>query len=246
MATKTTDTTGQNDDDKTKDKPKLCDFFTENGYCTLGKKCKLKHDRWRYKEGQDGLNDEEIKDDDGNVLTEICFSFDTTGSMYSWLAEVRKSIRELVTELFEKIENIRISLIAHGDYCDGRYEESYIIKHVDFTTDQTKLVKFTNVKSTYGGGDGGECYELVMWTARNKLSWTKHSATNKVLVIIGDDQPHTPDFRDNKDHLDWQEEMKQLKKMGVHIYGVYCGRGRQYWNTSGIMQFYRTISQVTG
>ena len=132
--------------------------------------------------------------------------------MYSWLEEVRKTIRKLVKELFSKLDNIRISLIAHGDYCDARHN-SYVIKYEDFTTDQQKLVKFTNVKSTYGGGDGGECYEYVMWTAANKLSWSHRRNTNRALVIIGDDKPHTPDFAENVEHLDLMEELEHLKAL---------------------------------
>ena len=167
--------------------------------------------------------------------------------MYSWLREVRQVIRELVTELFDKLNNIRISLIAHGDYYDARHcTDSYVLQYEDFTTDIDKLTKFTNVKSTYGGGDGGECYEYVMWTAAHRLSWTRHGYTKRVLVIIGDDQPHTPDFRDNIDKVDWKQELNFLKQMNIHCYGVYCGGSDQYWHNDKYAKFYKRISQETG
>lgn len=50
---------------------------------------------------------------------EICFSFDTTGSMYPYLKEVRKNLKYLVQSLLLDMPSLRISIIAHGDYCDN-------------------------------------------------------------------------------------------------------------------------------
>ena len=62
-------------------------------------------------------------------------------------------------------------VFAHGDYYRG--PNPYITKHVDFTTEQGKLVDFVkNVEPTCtNGGDWEECYELVLREARTKLSW---------------------------------------------------------------------------
>ena len=45
---------------------------------------------------------------------DIVFSFDTTGSMYPCLGEVRKNIQKLIKRLFKDIPDIRISVVAHG------------------------------------------------------------------------------------------------------------------------------------
>ena len=66
---------------------------------------------------------------------EIVFSFDTTGSMYSCLDEVRKNVSDMIRRLQGDIPNLRIAVFAHGDYCD---KSTYITKHVDFTTDADK------------------------------------------------------------------------------------------------------------
>ena len=50
---------------------------------------------------------------------DIVFSFDTTGSMYPCLTQVRRKVKETVKFLFEEVPNIRIGIITHGDYCDG-------------------------------------------------------------------------------------------------------------------------------
>ena len=50
---------------------------------------------------------------------EIVFSFDTTGSMYPCLTQVRRKIETTVTRLMNEIPGMRIGIIAHGDYCDA-------------------------------------------------------------------------------------------------------------------------------
>lgn len=50
---------------------------------------------------------------------DVVFAFDTTGSMYCYLQEVRKRIHESVSRLHRDIPEIRIGIIAVGDYvCD--------------------------------------------------------------------------------------------------------------------------------
>ena len=62
-------------------------------------------------------------------------------------------------------------MFAHGDYYRG--PNPYVTKHVDFSTEQGKLVDFVkDVELTCtNGGDWEECYELVLREARTKLSW---------------------------------------------------------------------------
>ena len=76
--------------------------------------------------------------DSNNV--EVVFSFDTTGSMYPCLTQVRRNIKSTVTRLFEEIPGIRIGIIAHGDYCDKG--SSYVTKALDLTPDADAICKF--------------------------------------------------------------------------------------------------------
>ena len=140
---------------------------------------------------------------------EIVFSFDTTGSMYSCLEEVRKKLGEIVRELRSKIPGIKIAIFAHGDYCDaGR---SYVTKHIDFKNDANSLCNFVRDVGSTGGGDAPECYELVMREVQEKLSWSSNS--QKSLVLIGDDLPHEASESQNYRHLDWKEETERLREM---------------------------------
>ena len=115
---------------------------------------------------------------------EVVFSFDTTGSMYPCLTQVRRKVGETVKRLMKEIPGIRIGIIAHGDYCDAG--STYVTKALDLTDDGDAIVRFVEKVGPTGGGDAPECYELVLHEARS-LSWTKDYT--KVFVLIGDDVP---------------------------------------------------------
>ena len=68
----------------------------------------------------------------------------------------------LVMFIFSWVSSdIRIGLIAHGDYydCDKLLEDgtpSYVIRHLDFSSNLQTLCSFIhNTRETWGGGDGG-------------------------------------------------------------------------------------------
>lgn len=151
---------------------------------------------------------------------EIVFNFDTTGSMYPCLDQVRRNLENTVGSLFKEIPNLRIGLGANGDYCDlHRY--GYITKQVDLTTDLYTLTQFVrNVNPTGGGGNGGEAYELVLRQAQTAFNWSLNA--RKILVMIGDEIAHTPNYRDNKDRIDWRQEARKLADMGIQIYTIQC------------------------
>ena len=170
-----------------------------------------------------------------NGPLEIVFSFDTTGSMYGYLEQVRARLQDMIQRLQSDIPGIRIAVFAHGDYCDSH---TYVTKWEDFSNDVQKLCKFVSGVERTGGGDAPECYELVLRQARTKLSWTPGS--RRALVMIGDDVPHEASFPANKDAIDWREEVRELAVMGVSVYGVQCG------NRGYATAFYKTISAATG
>lgn len=166
---------------------------------------------------------------------DILISFDTTGSMYPALGQVRKNVSKLVDRLFKDVSDIRIAIIAHGDYCDER--STYITKMLDFTTDVNKLVNFVNMVQATGGGDADECYELVLNQSRS-ASWG--AGNSKSVIMIGDANPHEPNYPMNTRRLDWRNEAKLLGEAGIKIYSVQALPHRS------ATSFYRSIASVTG
>jgi len=163
---------------------------------------------------------------------DVAFSFDTTGSMYPCLEEVRTKLQEIVTRLLKDIPNIRIALIAHGDYCD---HQTYVAKALDFCTDSQKLSKFAQEVQKTGGGDLPEAYEYVLREVQN-LSWDPNHS--KALIMIGDEIPHPPSYTTEK--IFWKDELAKLRDAGIVVYGV------QALNQGNATPFYSEISTQTG
>jgi hypothetical protein len=171
---------------------------------------------------------------------EVVVSFDTTGSMYPCITQVRREVTSFIKRLFKEVPDLRIGVCSHGDYCDAR--STYVFKKHELSTDQQDLVNFVNNCGNTYGGDAPECYELVLHEARN-FNWS--SDKHKVLILIGDDVPHGPSERQNIDYnkgvgLDWRNELKCLLDMGVKVYGV------QALNRSHADSFYNEIAKITG
>ncbi len=141
---------------------------------------------------------------------EIIFSFDTTGSMYPCLTQVRRNLKSTITRLLDEIPGMRIGIIAHGDYCDAG--STYVTKHLNLSGDVDTICDFVQRVEPTGGGDAPECYELVLHEARS-LNWS--SSSTKVLVMIGDDIPHAPAQTPQK--LNWRKELDSLTESGITV-----------------------------
>lgn len=165
--------------------------------------------------------------------TDIVISFDTTGSMYPCLAEVRRNVTSMTERLFREIPSLRVAIIAHGDYCDN----DKVLTQLDFTTDQSKIKKFIeDAPSTYGG-DYPECYELVLQTTKS-LSW-RLDATMKSLILIGDAPPH--EKNENPTKIDWRFEAECLKNRNIQVFSVQCLNS----GNSEAFNFYSEVSEIT-
>lgn len=167
-------------------------------------------------------------------IIEVIFSFDTTGSMFPCLTQVRQNIRELAQRLFKDIPGLRIGVIAHGDYCDR--SSTYVTSHLGLTNDPGLVESFVKDVRSTGGGDAPECYELVLREAGNSPGWTEGS--RRALVMIGDDVPHEP--RDNPLRIDWRTELEVLAGCGIKVYGVQC-LGRRHADG-----FWRELGERSG
>jgi hypothetical protein len=166
---------------------------------------------------------------------DILFTFDTTGSMYPCLGELRRKLDAFIEKLFGKVKGLRVAIIAHGDYCDAG--STYVTKALDFTDKPIIVRNFVRTVERTGGGDAPECYEAVLNEART-LSWT--AKRRRVLVMLGDDVPHGANEAQNRKRLDWKNEANLLTEMGVEVYAGQC------LNRSHATSFYTTLAKITG
>lgn len=182
---------------------------------------------------RDDVDASVVPNEEKLITTDLVFSFDTTGSMYPCLAEVKRSIEKLSMKLFQEMPGLRLAIIAHGDYCD----KDKVISILDFTTDQTVITDFIKNAPSTSGGDYPECYELVLRRSK-ELSW-RVDANMKSLVMIGDAPPHEPN--DNPEKINWRIEAESLRDRNVQVFSVQCLNNGNY----AAFDFYSEIAKVT-
>jgi hypothetical protein len=168
---------------------------------------------------------------------DVVLTFDTTGSMYPCLSQVRRTLVQMVKDFSTNIPTLRIGVIAHGDYCDAR--TNYVTKLLDLTTNMRDVTDFIQKVGPTGGGDSPECYELVLHQARTQMTWK--SGRNKVIIMVGDDVPHEASYSMNKDKIDWKNELGLISEASIKIYGVHCMPGCRRHSRL----FYQTIASQT-
>ena len=167
---------------------------------------------------------------------DVVFSFDTTGSMSSVLKGLRKNLEATIKKLFTDVPDIRIGLIAHGDYCDM----PNFFWSLQPTKNQEAIIAFIKNAPGTGGGDMPECYELVIHEAI-KMDW---KAATRVLVVIGDANPHEQGYQyeDQLVHIDWQKEAELAKEKGITIFSCHALASHR----AESLNFYNTIARITG
>lgn len=151
---------------------------------------------------------------------DIVFAFDTTGSMYPYLAAVRSRLLTLIDILRAEVPGIRLGFIAFGDHCDEG--KPYLLKICPLTSDLDEVQRFVAAVQPTGGGDLPEAVEDVLHAASASFDW--RAASPKALVLVGDAPPHEP--HDCPNGYDWRCEAQQLAARGVQMYTVQCGTFR--------------------
>jgi len=172
------------------------------------------------------------------VLTDIVIAFDTTGSMSGYISAVRKHVKELIPELFKNTKNLKISIVAFGDYCDmetnTEFGKAYQV--INLTDNPSKLIAFVANAKTTNGGDGDEFYELVLRKIRLETSW--RDGSNKSILLIADATPHPTGYsyanRIQNNTIDWKEEAILNGSFGIKVDTLACGESRWYKELSEI------------
>ena len=129
-----------------------------------------------------------VTSSDGKL--DMVIAFDTTGSMNSYIDSVRSHITELIPKLFSTNPDLRIGIVAFGDYCDMPNKDTFgkAYQVLDLTNDEKKIIDFVRKAQRTSGGDGDEFYELVIKKITEETSWREDST--KAVLLIADAAPH--------------------------------------------------------
>ena len=153
---------------------------------------------------------------------DVIFLLDTTGSMSTYLKEVRENIVEILGEIDSRVPDSRVGIVVYKDHGDEGEDLFYLVKGCDFSTTAEPVIAFIRspeIRPGRGGG-GAEAVECALRKART-YPWRATSA--KAIVLIGDKPPHgggMDDLDACPRGVDYREEVKRLKAKRVTIYSV--------------------------
>lgn len=113
---------------------------------------------------------------------DLVLCLDTTESMADDIDAVRAGLPELIARHAARFRIVRFGLVLYRDY----YED-YVVSRSDFTSDQASFMREVNRARTMGGRDIPEAVYEALYEALSGYAW---SASNRVIVLIGDAPPH--------------------------------------------------------
>jgi hypothetical protein len=152
-------------------------------------------------------------------MLDMVIAFDTTGSMNAYIKAVKLQVKELIPKLFKQNPDLRIGIVAFGDYCDmpskDRFGKAYQV--CELTDNENRLIEFITKAQSTSGGDSDEFYELVIKKIVEETNWREGST--KAVLLIADAEPHRVGYSYNdrvvNNQIDWREEAKKAAEKGI-------------------------------
>lgn len=172
-------------------------------------------------------------------MLDMVIAFDTTGSMAMYIEAVRKEVSQLIPQLFKDNKDLRLGIVAFGDYCDMNSADDFgnAYQCIHPTDNENDLVKFVLNSKDTSGGDGPEFYELVIKKIVEETPW-REGSTRSVL-LIADAVPHELGYT-YKDYvvgnqIDWRQEARNAAESKIKIDTVTITRA----------QWFKELSEMT-
>lgn len=197
----------------------------------MAKKCKSKRRGMKHSNGICNNKNVSFEIEDNSVFSgitpkeigilDMVIAFDTTGSMAEYIGTVRKEVSELVPRLFKYNQNLRLGIVAFGDYCDmlNATEFGYAYQCLMPTDNVNDIIKFINQSRDTNGGDTDEFYELVIRKIVEETPWREKST--KVILLIADAAPHPLGYTYQdyvvRNQIDWRIEARNASQKGIKI-----------------------------
>lgn len=152
---------------------------------------------------------------------DMVIAFDTTGSMAQYIGAVRKEVSKLIPQLFKDNEDLRLGIVAFGDYCDMNNAKDFgdAYQCAPLTANENDLIKFVRNSKDTSGGDGPEFYELVIKKIVEETQWRKGSTRS--ILLIADAVPHEVGYSYgtivNGAQIDWRIEARKAADLKIKI-----------------------------
>ena len=154
-------------------------------------------------------------------MLDMVIAFDTTGSMSAYIDDVRSQVADLIPRLFKDNKDLRLSIVAFGDYCDMKSKNEFgnAYQCLPLTDNENDIIRFIRHSRNTSGGDGDEFYELVIKKIVEETSW-RHGSTRS-LLLISDAEPHGLGYTYSDyvvgNQIDWRHEARKAANRRIKI-----------------------------
>jgi|SRR6478736_301201 len=182
-----------------------------------------------------------VKETPKKEMLDYVVAFDTTGSMASYLADVKKHVENLIPEMFSQDIDLKMKIIAFGDYCDMTSDKIFgkAYQESKFTDNKAELMNFVNYAQSTSGGDSPEFYELVIKKITEETPW--RDGAKKAVLFIADYDPHPVGYsygsKVENNQIDWRKEAKKAANKGISFDTLAILGDKFPW--------YKELSQIT-
>lgn len=152
-------------------------------------------------------------------MLDMVIAFDTTGSMSSYIGDVKQHVTDLIPKLLDANPKMRIGIVAFGDYCDMNSKDNFgkAYQVLPLTSNKQRIMDFVINAENTGGGDGDEFYELVIKKITEETNWREDA--QKAVLLIADADPHYVGYTYNNyvvnSQIDWKEEARKSAELGI-------------------------------
>lgn len=152
---------------------------------------------------------------------DMVIAFDTTGSMAAYIEDVRRQVADMIPRLFKDNEDLRLGIVAFGDYCDMKDRDTFgnAYQCIPLTNSENDIIKFVRESKDTNGGDGDEFYELVLKKIIEESPWREDAS--KAILLIADADPHPIGYtyRDYVvgNQISWKVEAQKAANMMIKI-----------------------------
>ena len=151
------------------------------------------------------------------AVVDAVFMMDCTGSMGSFLAKAKQTIKKMITDIKDHYteSSIFIAFIAYYDHCDSK-----VLDYRDLTGDVEEIYRFIDSLTARGGDDTAEAVADALDCAAHKITWRQEDAL-RLLIHICDAPPHGREFECSSDSypdgcpckIDYKVCLKRLSEL---------------------------------
>ncbi len=140
---------------------------------------------------------------------EISFIVDATGSMSDELEFLKSDLQDVISTVQNDNQTVSIytSAVFYRDY-----DDDYLVKHSDFTSNINTTIDFIEQQYADGGGDFPEAVDVALSKSINDLQWSSNAKT-KIAFLLLDAPPHN----ENQIINDIHQTVEHAAKNGIKI-----------------------------